>query len=271
MVKSHTRKHLPKSIKELKDPNLLKSGHIKKLSGNRFVVVKRDKEGIAKYKPAGKYDIKCEKALKSNIEKMLSEVKSKKKTKRIKTYPQALAVAYSKTSKKFPKCELIKRDVNENNIQDGGLLESFYSINKLQYKILNLLIKKGYIKDINGNKINVKKNKINNLINSYTQGISQSLSLSYLKYYILFLDNIDKKIKIYKFNEYLNYINKLLKIDNNILNELENINNNFFSMNKTYSYSTNTYIIFNKEKENIKEKKKYIQFYKYINKFPYIN
>ena len=105
-----TRKRLPKNIKELKDPNMLKPGHISKLSGNKYVVVKKDKLGNHKYTKASKKDIRCDKDLKKNIYNMIKEVKSKKKNKRIKSYSQALAIAYSKTGIKHPKCSLIIRE-----------------------------------------------------------------------------------------------------------------------------------------------------------------
>ena len=87
---------------------MLKSGHITKLSGNKYVVVKRDSKGKAKYTKATQKAIKCDKDLKKNIYNMIKEVKSKK-NKKIKSYKQGIAIAYSKTSKKYPKCDLIKK------------------------------------------------------------------------------------------------------------------------------------------------------------------
>lgn len=106
----NSRKILPKTIKELKDPNILKPGHISKLSGNKYVVVKKDKFGKHKYTKASKKDVRCDKYLKGNIYDMIKEVKSKKKNKRVKSYPQALAIAYSKTKIKYPKCSLVLRE-----------------------------------------------------------------------------------------------------------------------------------------------------------------
>lgn len=112
MIKK-TKKQLPKSVKQLRNPETLKTGHISKLSGNRYVVVKKDKNKKSKYVTANKNDIMCDKDLKKNIYTMIKEVKSKKKNKRIKTYPQALAIAYTKTAIKHPKCGLVLKD-NKN-------------------------------------------------------------------------------------------------------------------------------------------------------------
>lgn len=175
---------LPKSIKELRNPDTLKSGHIAKMSKGRLVVVKRNKSGKASYRKASKTDIKCSKTLKRNVKQMLNEVKSKK-NKRVKTYPQALAIAYSKTQKSYPRCELVKRTkskskpnskrtskrTNKRKMMGGKRLTHKVQTGagkkrvKLQRNILKLLIKKGYILKQDGTCSTVKSGKIKSLYN----------------------------------------------------------------------------------------------------------
>lgn len=177
-MEKKTSKRLPKSTKELRDPNILKSGHITKLSGNKYVVVKKGKQGTHVYVKANKEDIKCDKDLKRNIYDMIKEVKSKKKNKRIKTYPQAFAVAYSKTATKHPKCKLVFREQKTkkryNSNQKGGVFgitlknkfnNPFKKNNKkIQKKILDKLIRKGIINDFDCKIITQKKKKIDKLL-----------------------------------------------------------------------------------------------------------
>ena len=147
---------LQNKIKELRDPNTLKSGHVTKLSKGRKVVVKRDKNGKAKYVKALPIDIKCSKSLKKNVKQMLDEAKTKK-NKKIKSYSQALAIAYSKTKKQYPRCDLVQqtnktKHINNSKtkkilktkktkqVQNGGGKRV-----RLQKKIVKMLISKGYI------------------------------------------------------------------------------------------------------------------------------
>lgn len=133
---------LPNKISELRDPNTLKTGHIATLSKGRKLVVKRDKNNVAKYVKASKNDIKCSNSLKRNIKNMIEETKTKKN--RIKNYNQALAIAYNKTKKQFPNCKLLNNNKTKKNMYGGSNINK--KIAKLQRKILKILIKKEYIK-----------------------------------------------------------------------------------------------------------------------------
>ena len=77
-----------------------------------------DDEALGEFKPesAGKKKIrktksnptkKCKQYLRNKIRKTMREYK--KKTKGIKNRKQALAIAYSQTKKKHPRCKLVKR------------------------------------------------------------------------------------------------------------------------------------------------------------------
>lgn len=139
-------------LASLKDPNTLKSGHVKKLSSGTAYVVKRNKEGVARYIKAQPDDVKCSKTLKKNVSEMLNEVK---KNKNKQSYSQALAIAYSKTQKKYPKCQLVQKTNNKTN-KTKKLIKSKYIQNggkrrvKLQRKIIKLLIKRNYIRTQDG-------------------------------------------------------------------------------------------------------------------------
>lgn len=135
-------------LASLRDPNTLKSGHVKKLSSGTAYVVKRNSEGVARYVKARPDDVKCSKTLKKNVSEMLNEVK---KNKNKQSYSQALAIAYSKTQKKYPKCQLVQKTNNKTkkltkskHIQNGGDINSKHL--KLQRKIIKLLIKRNYIR-----------------------------------------------------------------------------------------------------------------------------
>lgn len=210
---------LPKNIKELRNPDTLKSGHITKMSNGRMVVVKRNKYGKAKYKNASKSEINCSKTLKKNINYMLNEVKTKKS--RIKTYPQALAIAYSKTQKAFPKCELVKKTKTKlktnkntsnnvtNNIQQGSGRKRV----KIQRDIIKTLMKKGYIQ------------KIKNTICKPVKKIKHLYKETEYSEYQADLKNISK-------SRYSNGIkmdlNTFLKLINDLIYKCNNTKTNFY-------------------------------------------
>ena len=98
----------PKTEKELKPASTLREGHIARLSGNRYRVVKKSKKGKKEWKKATKKDRACDRYLKNKIGEYMGDVK-RGKSKKIKTKKQALAAAYSKTGKKYPQCKLIKK------------------------------------------------------------------------------------------------------------------------------------------------------------------
>lgn len=217
MVKKHnkskmSRKRLPKNIKELKDPKTLKVGHITKLSGNKYVVVRKGKNG-KKYFKASKNEVKCDKDLKKNIYNMIKEVKSKKKS-RAKSYPQALAIAYSKTKKHNPKCELIN--------QDGGLFGFFESDETIKKKIFKKLIEKNYI--LGNNCIPIKGDKMSDLLNSYKDREDGDTTIQAIQ-------NIKNKQYKADINAYLSIINnQLQRCSNNQQSINEEITTTYFKL-----------------------------------------
>lgn len=100
----------------LKPASMLRVGHVsKKVHGKQYVVKSKSgkkSESAPKtmhyWATAKPEDVKCSKYLSSKIKKLTHESKSKKAS-RIKTHDQAIAVAYSMTKKKYPKCELTKQ------------------------------------------------------------------------------------------------------------------------------------------------------------------
>jgi hypothetical protein len=224
---------------KLRDPNTLKSGHVARLSTKKYVVVKRNKSGKARYVKARPNDIKCSKTLKRNVKEMINDVKSKK----IKTYKQALAIAYNKTQKKFPKCELIKqtkkRKLGFKNQKAGGLF--FHSTQDYIVKIIKKLLKKKIL-------IKTIMNKKLIIIN---------------KYYKQSIDNNDKNKLITDFKtqqdikQFISKLNYNININNNnniymfaSQNEISNISNDYFKL-VTSSSSNNYKIIDDKKYYNI--------------------
>jgi len=178
-MKNKTSKRTYNKLSNLKDPNLLKSGHIKKLKGNKYVVVKRNSKGEARYITASKSSIKCDKTLKKNVSEMIEKVKSKSKlNKYVKSYPQALAIAYTKTAKKYPKCDLLK--TKKTKKQEGGFFSLFTSIKKYQKQIFDILNNKKFIDNKTIYKKYIDEKKINKTttINEYLEIINYNIKKS---------------------------------------------------------------------------------------------
>ena len=83
---------------------------------NRYDDLKRDSNPEKKLPGAGKRrrktkksakTSKCKQYLKSKIKKTMREYKKKRKG--VKSRKQALAIAYSQTKKKYPRCKLVKK------------------------------------------------------------------------------------------------------------------------------------------------------------------
>lgn len=184
-------------LASLRDPNTLKSGHVKKLSSGKVYVVKRNSEGVARYVKARPDDVKCSKTLKKNVSEMLNEVK---KNKNKQSYSQALAIAYSKTQKKYPKCQLVQKTNNKTkklfkHIQNGGDINK--KLRKLQRKIIKLLIEKNYIRKQDNTCNVVNGNNIKSLYNNFKDAPEN-------------IRNIKYKKKAYKLHELLNTITNLI-------------------------------------------------------------
>lgn len=202
----------------LRDPNTLKSGHVSKVSRNKYVVVKRDKKGKARYVKAKPKDVKCSKTLKKNVKEMINDVKTKK----IKTYKQALAIAYNKTQKKFPKCELI----NKTKKKKLGLKKQKAGFFLNKSAILSDLVKNEILIKINDD-YNYQQsddtttiNKIVYLVNAWSDNIIDLLDILNGEgaggdKFILVSSNINFSIA-----------NKYFKIDHN-RNIKQNINGKF--------------------------------------------
>ncbi len=95
-------------MEELRDPTLLRAGYIsKKVNGIRYVV-KVKKDGKHYWAKAAKADIACSRYLSKKVRKMLKEYKKKTGSK-IQSREQAIAVAYSMTANKYPKCGVVNR------------------------------------------------------------------------------------------------------------------------------------------------------------------
>lgn len=94
---------------KLRDPKTLRLGAIsKKVNGNRYVV-RTNSAGTHYWAIATKQDISCSRFLTKKIKKLLKEVGKKKGAHPIQSREQALAVAYSMASAKFPTCGLVNR------------------------------------------------------------------------------------------------------------------------------------------------------------------
>lgn len=255
-----------RTIKKLKDPNLLKTGHIKKINKKTYLVVKRNKKGKARYVLANNIDINCDKELKNNIKIMID----KKKKKEIKTYPQAIAIAYSKTSKKYPKCGLIIKN-DKTKKQKGGIFglnanKVDNKIKQYQKNIIKLLITKGYINDYCCNKIK-GSNKIIQLNNSKSK-----FNILYEQYINDFLNKLqNKNLSGFSINNYLKYINLFIercKINRNVKYNDENYKLVTISSLKTkYNIIITKYNYYssNTELQN------YINLYNFIEKIQNLN
>lgn len=92
----------------LKPARTVRPGHVARAKSGVSYVAKGSTPGSRHWVRAAKEDVKCDRYLKRTIRKLTHEAKHKQ-SKRIRTLPQAIAVSYSKTHKKYPKCELVKR------------------------------------------------------------------------------------------------------------------------------------------------------------------
>ena len=93
---------------ELRDPSTLRIGSISKKVDDVRYVVKAKKDGKHYWAKATKPDIQCARYLSKKVKKLLREF-YKKKTSRLQSKEQALAVAYSMTAEKFPKCSAVSQ------------------------------------------------------------------------------------------------------------------------------------------------------------------
>lgn len=93
---------------ELRDPSTLRIGSISKKVNDVRYVVKAKKDGKHYWAKATKPDIQCARYLSKKVKKLLREF-YKKKTSRLQSKEQALAVAYSMTAEKFPKCGAVSQ------------------------------------------------------------------------------------------------------------------------------------------------------------------
>jgi hypothetical protein len=92
----------------LKPAKSLRAGHIgNSANGNKYVV-KGTTQRTKHWERAKPADIKCASYLKRSIKKLTHEARHGL-SKRIRTIPQAVAVSYSKTQARYPKCQLLNR------------------------------------------------------------------------------------------------------------------------------------------------------------------
>ena len=92
----------------LKPARVVRPGHVARAKSGVSYVAKGRTPGSRHWVRASKEDVKCDRYLKRTIRKLTHEAKHKQ-SKRVRTLPQAIAVSYSKTQKKYPNCELVKR------------------------------------------------------------------------------------------------------------------------------------------------------------------
>ncbi len=92
----------------LRAASTVRPGHVAKSKSGVSYVAKGRTPGSRHWVRASNSDVKCDRYLKRTIRKLTHEAKHKQ-SKRVRTIPQAIAVSYSKTQKKYPKCELVKR------------------------------------------------------------------------------------------------------------------------------------------------------------------
>jgi len=95
----------------LRPAKSVRPGHVAKAKSGLSYVAKGRTPGSRHWVRASDSDVKCNRYLKRTIRKLTHEAKHKE-SKRVRTIPQAIAVSYSKTLKKYPKCELVKRQSN---------------------------------------------------------------------------------------------------------------------------------------------------------------
>jgi hypothetical protein len=95
----------------LRPAKSVRPGHVAKAKTGVSYVAKGRTSGSRHWVRASNADVKCDRYLKRTIRKLTHEAKHKQ-SKRVRTIPQAIAVSYSKTQKKYPKCELVKRQSN---------------------------------------------------------------------------------------------------------------------------------------------------------------
>ena len=100
-----TKKHNNSKNKHssLRNPKTLKVGHITKTKQGKYLKVSKDH----KYIPASKGEIACDRFFKRKVKKNIGEMKSRKNS-RIKSPMQAIAIAYSQTRSKYPRCKKVK-------------------------------------------------------------------------------------------------------------------------------------------------------------------
>jgi hypothetical protein len=98
-------------ITGLRPAKSVRPGHVAKAKSGVSYVAKGRTPESRHWVRASNIDVKCDRYLKRTIRKLTHEAKHKQ-SKRIRTIPQAIAVSYSKTHKKYPKCELVKRQSN---------------------------------------------------------------------------------------------------------------------------------------------------------------
>jgi hypothetical protein len=104
LQKSH--KHHKKSIYGyLRNPKTLKVGHIAKTRQGKYLKVSKKH----KYVTASKGEVACDRYFKRKIKRNIIEMKSKKRS-FIKSPMQAVAIAYSQTRKKYPRCKKVKNN-----------------------------------------------------------------------------------------------------------------------------------------------------------------
>lgn len=96
------------SPRGLRSAKSVRPGHIGKSKTGVAYVAKGKSVGTRHWARASKEDVKCDRYLKRTIRKLTHEAKHGL-SKRIRTLPQAVAVSYSKTQKKYPHCDLVKR------------------------------------------------------------------------------------------------------------------------------------------------------------------
>ncbi len=87
----------------LRDPKTLKVGHISKTKQGKYVKVSKDH----KYVAASKGEIACDRFFKSKVKRNIAEMKSRKNG-RIRSPSQAIAIAYSQTRSKYPRCKKVR-------------------------------------------------------------------------------------------------------------------------------------------------------------------
>jgi hypothetical protein len=92
-------------------PTKLRLGTIRKGQDGKLWKVDKYKSGENKDKKkwsrASRMDVRCSNYLKKSIQQNMEKYKSGNS--RLKTSKQAIAVAYSMTKKKFPKCVMVNR------------------------------------------------------------------------------------------------------------------------------------------------------------------